>query len=203
MPTGPPLATAAEVAAFLGYETAEELDEPGLELNLELASNAVRDELGQRIDLAEGVEEVIGQGTDVILLPELPVVDVAGVTIPADAGGDDEVLTAAAGDWRLERGREARFAVLRRLGGNVWPRRPILVDYSHGYALEDPGPPVVPTEIPGGIRLVVIRLVVRNLTNPTGVRQESAGRYSATYDLTDVDKAELGPFYPGSKAGRR
>lgn len=202
MPSGPPLATAAEVAAFLGYETAEELAEPGVELILELASNAVRDELGQRVDFVEDVEEVMGQGSDLLLLPELPIVDVTGVTVPADVGGVDEELTAAAGDYRLERGREGRYAALRRLGG-YWPRRPVLVASSHGYPLATDGPPPTPTEVPGGIRLVVIRLALRNLTNPTGVRQEQVGRYGATYDLTDVDRRELGPFYPGSKAGRR
>jgi hypothetical protein len=211
MPTGPALVTGEEVAAFLQEDLADLPDSLGT--IIELASDAVRDELGQRVDLVTGdVEEVIGGGTDVLLLPELPVVSVAGVTVPADVGGDDEELTAAAGDYRLERGRLGRFGVLRRLGGLVWPRRPIMVTYDHGYALGDAGPPVVPTEVPGAIRLVVIRATARALFNPVGVRQESVGRYSATYagdaatvsvELSATDRTTLGPFYPGSKAGRR
>jgi hypothetical protein len=208
----PALATPAEVAAFLDEDVA---DLPaGIDLILELASDAVRDALGQRVDRVDDDEvEVIGAGTEVLLLPELPVIAVGGVTIPGDAGDDDEELLEVDGAWRLERGRNGRYGVLRRLGG-VWPRRPILVTgYDHGYALPDPEAlPPVEGEVPGTIRLVVIRAAVRALFNPVGVRQESVGRYSATYagdagtvsvELSVGDRSTLGPFYPGSKGGRR
>lgn len=205
MPTGPALVTKAELAAFLQED---EADLPGgTDLVLEVASDAVRDELGQRIDYVEdAVEEVIGDGSDVLLLPELPVVDVTSVGVLPDAGEELEELTVAAGDFRLERGREDRYAVLRRLGG-YWPRRPLAVTYSHGYDLGDPlADPVETTEVPGTIRLVVMRAAARALANPEGIRQEAVGRYSVTHgaiELTGTDRDTLGPFYPGSKAGRR
>jgi hypothetical protein len=207
MPTGPALITEAELAAFLEEDEAEL--PAGAAFLIGLASDAVRDELDQRVDYVEDdVEEVMGEGTDVLLLPELPAIDVTSVAIPPGAGEEELELTVVAGDFRLERGRGGRFGVLRRTDGGFWPRRPLLVTYSHGYKLEDPlaDPPVV-NEVPGVIRLVVCRVAARMMTNPTGERQESAGRWSATHgagpEVTDTDRRSLGPFYPGTKAGSR
>lgn len=208
MPTGPALATKAELAAYLEVSEAS-LDAAKAELMLELASDLVRDELDQRIDLVDGdTVDLLGTGTRVVLLPELPVVEVDSVTVIGEGTVADDLLDGPDADrpeYRAELGHDGRVGILRRLAG-CWPAgRTIRVVYSHGYALDGSGGS---TEVPGSIRLAVVRAAARGYVNPEGVTQESIGRYAVTYQtvglvLTATDRAGLARFYKGNRGGAR
>jgi hypothetical protein len=210
--TGPALATRAELAGYLEVEVAD-LNATKADLMLELASNLVRDELDQRIDLVDDdVAELLGRGTNIILLPEVPVLDVTAVTIIGEGTVDDDVLDGVdtdAPEWRLERGYDGRVGILRRLCG-CWPHgRIIRVVYSHGYELGGSGSGgASTTEVPGAIRLSVLRSAARGYVNPEGITQESIGRYAVTYQtaglvLTATDRAALARYYAGNRGGAR
>lgn len=197
----PALATLADLAAIIGVPV-DDLDQDRATLMLELASDLVRDEVTQRLDyVADDTIDLPGSGTAVLLLPELPVTEVTLVTLVGENGTDDVDLIAqpaAGAGYRAELGPDGRQGILRR--GGCWLRRaPVRVVYSHGYALES---------MPGGIRYAVANAAARGMVSPTGVKQETVGRYSATYTeaglfLTDHDRTLLARFYPGTSAGSR
>ncbi len=143
------LATAADLAGYLGHAvyTADSAEEARAVLLLDLASGLVRSEAGQQISLVEDDEVTLdGSGTALLLLPELPVVEVTEVTV-------DDVETD---DWTL-----GVHGVLTRPSGAVWPLGSgnVVVAYDHGQAVPDevravvlavagrawqqPGPPTV------------------------------------------------------------
>lgn len=208
MPTGPALITPAELAAALGVSEGS-LDADRTAWLLALASDLVRDELDQRIDYVEDdVAVLFGSGTTVLLLPELPVVDVTAVRILAEGSSTNEDLELdfelSDVEVRLELGADGRTGILRRLNG-VWPRRRLIqVTYSHGYPLG-----ADPSVVPGSIRLAAARASARGYYTTDGIRQETIGRYSVTYAaeagviLTDVDKSGLARYYKGTRAGAR
>lgn len=192
--TGPRLVEPQPFALFMGVDY-EALDLPRAEVILDDASDLVRGELQQRIDrVADDVVELYGTGSPALLLPELPVEEVTAVTVDGVAAD----LTGL----RVELGRGGRRAILRRRG-SYWPRgEPVVVTYTHGYELE---------ELPRSIGLVVKRSAARAYFNPLGIRQASAGRASHTFagdggtvavELSDLDRKTLGPYYPGTGAGR-
>jgi hypothetical protein len=202
----PALVARRHFASFLGLDGPEEL-EPHADDLLALASDVVREELGQRIDrVDDDVAELEGKGTATLLLPEVPVLEVTGVEVDGAELDPD--------GYRLRRGDQGRLAMLVRAGS--WPRhRPVIVTYSHGYRLHDDddleleeGEELDGGEVPGTIRLVIMRAAARAYFNPTEARQESVGRYShtvatPTVALSDFDRATLGPAYPGTGGGRR
>lgn len=165
------------------------------ELLVSVVSDEIREFLGQRVDFAfSDVTILHGHGDEVIGLPEFPVAGVSLVEVLAD---DDSAATplvsmgSAGAEWRLELGHDARVGILRRLGGIWLYRRRYQVTYTHGYAID---------QIPGTIRSVMLRAIARMHANPIGLRQESAGRASASYGtssdkvLTDLDRRDLGKF---------
>lgn len=178
------LATDDELRQFLNDE---DIDTDRAELLLGLASGLVRRYTGQLFD--EVTDEALtldGNGTPVLLLPELPVNDVASVV--EDPRGD---ALALADDTDFEWSEKG---ILTRLSG-CWRRRArwYVVTYSHGYA-----------EIPGDVKGVVLRVAARGITNPEGVRQETLGSYSYSYGGSDAvgivlfgpDMRELGSYRP-------
>jgi DNA-binding transcriptional ArsR family regulator len=210
----PALVTIAELAAYLELEVSD-LNAAKAELMLELASDLVRDELRQRVDLVEDdVVDFTGTGTAVILLTELPVLEVTSVTLIGEGStyGTDDALDGVATSspaWRAELGPDGRRGILRSLGG-CWPHgRIIRVVYSHGYELAGSGSGgATASDVPGGIRMAVLRSAARGYINPDGVSQESVGRASISYRdaglvLTDTDRGGLARYYAGSKGGAR
>lgn len=178
------LATADELREFLDNE---DLDTDRVELLLSLASGLVRNYTGQLFDLVADEELTLdGNGTPVLLLPEMPVAAVTAVV--EDPRGDAVALVDDTDFEWSEKG------ILTRLGG-CWRRRArwYTVTYSHGYA-----------ETPPDVKGVVLRVAARGVSNPEGIRQETIGSYSYSFGGSDAvgivlfgpDMRELGSYRP-------
>lgn len=173
------LATAAELRLFLEVDVGD-LPDDRANLILSVVSGGVRDEAHQLFDQVETDEiELDGSGTRVLLLPQLPVTDVATVL------EDGTALTEGTDyDWSTS-------GVLTRLNGQWTARaRRYTVTYSHGYATP-----------PDGLKGIVLRVAARVVDNPEGLVQEAIGGYSAGYRfdpaaLNDADKRALDPYRP-------
>lgn len=96
--------------------------------------------------------------TRVLLLPELPVVSVASVTV------DGVVLTESV-DYLVS--ANGVLASTNRL--RTW-RSPAAVVYTHGYAT-----------VPGDLKAICIEAAARAWVNPRGVLSEQIGTYSARF----------------------
>ncbi len=173
------LATATELRLFLEVDDAV-LPDDRADLILTVVSGLVRDEAHQLFDQVETDEvDLDGTGTDVLLLPELPVAAVASVLEDGSA-----LVDGTDYDWSTN-------GVLRRLNGQ-WIRRAryYTVTYTHGYAAP-----------PDGLKGIVLRVAARIVDNPEGLVQEAIGGYSAGYRfdpaaLNDADKRALDPYRP-------
>jgi len=146
----------------------------------------------------EVIDETIvldGTGTDALLLPESPVIDVTAVT------ENDEALVVD-DDYKLNgSGVLLRSPVVYEGGwGDQWVRRVwslgrqnIEVTYSHGYAA---------TDLPRDVRMVALSLADRIFTQGN-VSFESLGAYSVRYtngaalDLTVGERAILRKYRGG------
>lgn len=156
-----PLATLNELRAFVG--TAVDFADETADLYLRVASGEVRAATGQTFDAATADEVILsGDGTPVLILPELPVTAVASVV---------DLTGPVPGEVPADRWEWSEHGLIRRLDGARWARRyrAYRVTYDHGY-------PAVPDAVAG----VVLRMVARTIDNPEGLKQESTGRWSAT-----------------------
>lgn len=189
------LATLEDLRLFMDDPT---IDPTRAALFLKIASGEVRGYCGQLFDPVEQEEILLdGKGSSVLLLPELPVTDVA------------EVLEISSGStWTTLNGPDVESPVyewnedgiLRRTDGGVFARRfrAYRVVYSHGYpATPDP------------VWTAVLRAAARGFDHPDGMRQETLGRYSYTVageaagiGLYQADKDELAPYVIEGARGR-
>lgn len=209
-PDGTPLIFVPDFAAFIRLPI-DTIDVDAANEAIQGASDLVRDELGQVIDfVADDVVQVESPGGKLVLLPEVPVVDVTLVRVRRP-GGDWEILTAGT-DYEAVLGRAAK---IWRIGSSEWPRATgrgldgfIEVTNSHGYN--------TPTangadaeDLPSLLATVVKRVAARGYQNPEAVSQETTGRGNTTvYSnpglyLSDGDKRDLERFRPGSRGGSR
>lgn len=176
------LVSAAELQTYLGDPN---LDTDQADLVLGGVDALVREWTRQHLEEVTNEEVSLdGTGTDVLLLPELPVTAVASIVDE----NDSSTLTEDT-DYRWWNN-----GIVRRLAGNTWiehPRR-YTVTYTHGYAT-----------IPAAIKQVVLRVAARAVSNPSGHASETIGSYSyqAGFDttaraagLSDLDKRELSPW---------
>lgn len=157
------LITQAELEDYLGTT----LDNDRAALATRLASGAVRGYTRQLLDEVEGdIILIDGDGSDIILLPELPVLDITNVD---ETTGTTSPTTETLDEF--EHFEWNRRGLLERIG-RPWPkrRRSVEVTYSHGYAT-----------LPDDIVAVALASAARVIENPSGVRQESIGRYSYTF----------------------
>ena len=143
------------------------------------ACDTVRSYLGQQVDLVSGdAVNLDGSGTDALLLPELPVVEITSVTTYDADGNDEEPLTVDE-DYRIGTG-----GILWRIPRyNVWPlgHANIAVVYSHGYDTSiSSGSGDCYGGVPSDIRLIAVQLAAR-IYDIGMVQQEAAGSWSATY----------------------
>lgn len=152
-------ATLPDLEAFLGEDFDPARADLG-ELALDLATAGIRTFTGQHIEaVADDSVTLDGNDRSVLFLPELPVTDVASVTV------DGTVLAFVAGqyDYTWTEGG----VVTRRWGTWGSTPRSIVVVYSHGYAT-----------VPDDIRSVCLSVAARGMSNPLGLRSESVGSYS-------------------------
>lgn len=204
------LVEVSDLAAWMRVDVSA-LNTPAAELYLELASGLVRDVLGQDLDYVQNDDvELIGPGSSVILLPQLPVWD---VTVVEETRGSTTTALVAATGYRLELGPDGRVGIIRRLPRPTakWTDRdPVRVIYSHGYrTLNGSGGDA---DLPATIKAAILSAAGRGYANPTGKKQETIGRYSYTdatsaekagVFLTAADRHDLGPFFPGQRTGMR
>lgn len=172
------LAELAELELFVG----DSIDPAEGRQMLDLASGEVRAYCGQDFTPMTDDELVLdGSGSRVLLLPELPVLDVSLVEV--GLGGARETLagpesSSPAWEWNED-------GILERIDGGVWPlrRRFVRAVYSHGWE---------PIDL--AVKGVVLRVAGRSLDAPTGgERSETLGRYS--YTIAGAE-AGIGLFAP-------
>jgi hypothetical protein len=160
-----------------------------------LASDAVRGEIQQTITAVTGdTVTVYGDGNELLVLPELPVTGVTGVSVGGTA------LNVGEYEFRA-RGQLLRLALAGTADSSpvyyCWPAgTPVTVTYDHGYAT-----------VPGAIKSVALEIALATYANPSQVMSESVASYSVTYafaggatgqvaqfGLTDVQKRRLDPY---------
>ena len=175
-----PLATPAELRSYLGLDESQLGDERA-NLILVGVSAEIRKHTGQIFDQVEDDEVILDSiGSSVLLLPQLPVIDIASIE---DLDDDTATFTVVT-DYRWSvRG------IIRRTGAR-WAEglRRYKVTYTHGYE-----------NIPDDLTLICLRAAARAAGNPEGLTQESMGNYSASWGLavaglTDIDRRDL-DFY--------
>lgn len=192
-----PLASLEELEEFVGEEFGP-IDPGEGRLKLELASGEVRAYCGQEFTPQTDDEVVLdGTGTRVLMLPELPVLDVS--LVEEGIGGARSSLPGpgdrgAVWEWSSD-------GILRMVHArDVWARRFRFyrVLYSHGFE-----------PIPDALKAIVLKVSARSLDDPAGqFRSETLGRYSYTLagaeagvGLTRADERTLerGGFVIGSR----
>lgn len=161
----------ASFVTLAEYETFTGVDVPATEATavlaqLDAACDTVRDYVCQTLDVVAGdVVNLHGSGTRALSLPELPVTSVASVTL------DGEAVT----DYTLD----AYYGLLWRDDPGWWMRGDLyVVTYTHGYAT-----------VPNIYKRVAAVLARGASSVSPGVRQESTGPFSVTYD--DVDERSV------------
>lgn len=199
-----PFATQGDLEAYLGRA----LETTRADLFLDGASNEIRAFLRQQVNRATETVTLPLAGGRTLLLPELPVWSVEDVIVTAQ-GGDPTELEAA--DFVLVAGVDGRLGYLRRVGQS-WPTAgEVTLTYDHGFDV--PGDSDgAEHPLPGVFRMRCLAIAARALSNPTGNRQETIGRYSYTaggagdslgLTLTLGDQSALEGYMPGSPAGAR
>lgn len=189
-----PFVSAADLSAFLNETVTD--DDLITRIALDSACQIIRTAVGQDINLARSdIELHDGNGREVILLRQLPVVEVSMVL-------EDDVELAEADDYVL-----GSSGFLLRRGSSVWSylsgswsvgRQNIEVVYDHGWAITeddvvDPGSGGDPAvgRVPSDIRAIALSLASRVLrasrVSATGIKTgESLGAYSYTQDATQA-----------------
>jgi hypothetical protein len=154
---------------------------------VDAACDTVRTITGQTFNLVEDEEIVLdGTGTDALILPQRPVVEVTEVS-----ENDEELVVDD--DFKLNgNGILLRMPTASDDYGwirNTWRcgRGNVAITYSHGYEAED---------LPRDIRIVALLIASRLYTQSSEVTFESLGAYSVRYgrmamDLTPTEKAIL------------
>lgn len=219
------LATLEELAATMRLPL-DTIDEDAAEAALAGASALVREEVGQDLDLV--IDDVVvlrSTGGRQLLLPELPVLEVALVRVRRPGGEWAELVEGT--DYEVELGR---VGILWRIGGGTlagfdtvgeWPRTLtgsrgphgwVEVTYSHGYAtpgLFGSGDIAGIERLPEVASTVTKRVAARGYVNPEAVAQETNGRSTVGYGdapglyLSDRDRRDLHALRPGTRGGSR
>jgi hypothetical protein len=162
------MASFVDASDYLAYYNLGGDDMYRAEVDLDAACDRIRDYLGQTVDLVTGdVVTVAGTGTRALTLPELPVVSVASIT-------DDGTAVT---DWTVD-----EYGIVWRTDPYWWPRgHDYEITYTHGYA---------PADVPAILKVAAFKLA-RLEGLGTGVRQESAGPFSVTYESPEQVLAVL------------
>lgn len=155
-------ATVEELGDYLGGMPSDR--EAAAELALASATSVIQDYVGQTLTYVEDDEITLdGSNTDVLVLPELPVTEVASVEIDGEELGEDDyevdfengLLVLDAGTWGVA-------------------KQSIAVIYTHGYE-----------EIPSGIRAICLQAAGRMFAQ-AGIAQEQIGATSIRYGAVGV-----------------
>jgi hypothetical protein len=161
-----PLVAAEDLAAYLQRD----LDRSSAELAVAGASGIVRGFCRWDIAYTAQTFVVDAPGGRLLMLPTLNLATVEEVRLYGDPLDPDEYTWSAHG-------------MIRRPAG--WPRglRCVEVDCHHGYE-----------PIPDAVRLIALEHSARHYDNPQRLASKSVGGVSQTYDLTELERAQLGPY---------
>ena len=177
--------TAEDLASFLQLPT---VDRYTAELLLDLASDAIRDEVHQQIDQATTTEVYDGLPGDhpwahVIFLRQVPVTAVSGVI------SDGITLSATAYEW------SAAGTIVRNIGVFSTSERGISVTYTHGWTAG--------TRELATVRGVCLQVAARAYVNPMQVDRITVGGISRDFansprpgrlELSEFEKRRLDPL---------
>lgn len=188
-----PLITLEELAAALETDPAHLSD--CAVLAIDAISSQIRDATDRTFDYVEADELTTHpRGTNLLILPEDPVYEITEVA-QADGAGTFTALTEGT-DYTIDYTRGAVWHL-----GAGWPRwthgpaYPVRITYTHGYALPGSATEVLEDpdvqRIPATLRNAALRAAGRAITNPTGIRSETVGRYTAAYGFGTLDTAYL------------
>jgi hypothetical protein len=163
-------ASVADVAAFLQVEISTPGQVAACEWALTEASAAVRAYCRQMIELVEDDEITLDYriyGSNRLLLPELPVVEVASIV--------ENGVTLTEGDYKL-----GSNGILHRVGSYwYYGVQTIAIKYSHGY---DPIPDmIVAVTVRAASRAFQAGLRAADADGVLGVQSKSLGDFSVAY----------------------
>lgn len=164
-----PFITEDDLSAYIGRDVTED---DMATIAVEAACTLLRNSAGQQLDLQEDEEVLVdGSGTDTILLPELPVVDVSEVSY-VSVVPDTLIELEAETDYLVDR---RNGALVRRSSTTFWSegRGKYKVTYSHGFET-----------IPADLRALALTVAAR-LYEQGVIKQETVGGYSATFAAND------------------
>lgn len=171
-------ATPTELAGFLQ----QDLDTYSATQALDVASQAIRDHCGWSITQETGVVATLdGDCSRSLWLKTKLLTAVASVTEEGVA-----VAATTGFEW-TDAGQLIRI-------GRSWSWRPrsIVVTYTHGYAT-----------VPDSVKGVCLSVAGRGYSNPDGIKQETVGAVSVTYNsplyttgvyLTEQERVDLGKY---------
>ena len=161
----------------LAIQLQQSVDAEVAEQLLTQATQIVRDWTGQTISRVTGdVFQDYSDGSDIFMLPQIPVTAVSAVSV----GG----VSLGSAEWAFST-RGALYRVLLTgstvaLWKGYWERNiPVRVTYDHGY-----------TAIPAAVKSIVLELAGQLYTNPVGsIQSESVAGYSVTYAVSTAISA--------------
>lgn len=175
----------------------QDLDTSTAEDLAALASDVVRDEIGQTITAVAGdVVTVYGDSSELLMLPQLPVTTVSAVSVAGLALTSAEFLWHERGQlyWVVTPGTSEVSPIW-----HVWQAAvPVTITYDHGYAT-----------IPNTVKSVALEVAMTLYSNPMQVISETVASYSVSYaaraggidvggssgfGLTKEQKRRLDPF---------
>jgi len=156
-------ATVSDFATFLQRDLSAP-DTATAEMLLDSATQAIKDEVGQTIEVVTETVTIYGDGRELLLLPQIPVTAVTTVTVGGVAWVNNTNFI-----WERNGILAALIDTQGLLGAWTW-RKAVVVNYTHGY-----------TPIPKSLQSLCLSLAARSMASPMSVSSESIGNYSVTY----------------------
>lgn len=164
-------ATPADLAAYLQRDAFTGSDLTSAQLALDIASAVVRERTGQDFTVGTDTITLDTYGDEDVLLPQLPVTDVALVTT-RNRGETATTARAVNTDYEVRGGR------LRWVGIGAWPYE-VTVTYTHGYA-----------EIPDDVKGATLAVAAEIHANPEGLSQSALDDSNDRHEWSDDSPAE-------------
>lgn len=176
------LATPSDLASYIQSD----LDTATATLALETATGWIQREVGHRVLEVTNDTVTLDGGERTVYLPARPVASVGTVTTTDRYGTVESAVLDV--DYRIR-----DYRLIRAGWRCVWPEA-VTVVYTHGYGTG---------AIPQVIRGVCLSVASRVYSNPDGIRQETVGGVSFTYNtplyntgvyLSEQERADLSAY---------
>lgn len=183
--------SATDLTEYLGRS----VDPDKAAIAIDSACDVIRKESNQELNYVADDSVVLdGDGTDVLLLPEMPAY--AAVSVTFDKSGDAEYVMVENTDWAFDKEMGA-ITTLNRDYKFLNGRKLYTVVYSHGYVATPPDPnPLGIKDWPSALRMLALQVAAR-IYDQQLVQQETVGSYVSIYSareapvLTDRERSLL------------